>query len=679
MEPASGRRSFRMPQHKRNRQVQQPASRHRAAFFILTAAFPFLFLILTELLLRFVGYGPDISLFRTETMAGRTFYNMNPGVKSRYFSRVTFNPMTSMDFFAVHKPGETFRIFCLGGSTTAGYPYGYIGSFSTFLKQRLERIFPDREIEMVNLGLTATNSFTVLDMARELPDYEPDLVIIYDGHNEFYGALGLASNETAGRNRWLIGLYMNLVHTKTFLLLRDLYNGVLGLSPGPDVETGTMMERLARGQNIPYGSDLYHETLDAFSENLGETLEILSARDIPVIVSSQVSNLRDLRPFVSEESDLEPGQRSRFRTAYEKGLQLLIGDDPDSAVFVLRTAVAMDTLDAAASFSLARALDKSGKPHEAFLAYQRARDLDELRFRQSGDFNLAAKRITLDHHQFFADIEQVFRGASPDSLPGNNLILEHLHPNSYGYFLVARGYADVMRRNGILASASEWEKADTVVEQTLWNERWLTGVDERAALRRTEVLTSSWPFRSSAVDIPEADPADRIGIIIDEMLNGAIAWEQAHVSAAEYYEGAGDLSRTEAEYRALIAMTPLNVSPYLRLGRVYLKQLHYEPARVVLERSIAIEPTQYGYRALGAIAVDTGKPADAIPYLEGALRLSSTDHDRADYHFLLALAYGKINRIAEATAQLENVLGLDPSNERARMMLGQLRGADPLP
>ena len=47
-------------------------------------------------------------------------------------------------------------------------------------------------------AMTATNSFTTLDFARELVDCQPDLYIVYDGHNEFYGALGVASRESPG-------------------------------------------------------------------------------------------------------------------------------------------------------------------------------------------------------------------------------------------------------------------------------------------------------------------------------------------------------------------------------------------------------------------------------------------------------------------------------------------------
>src|SRR5438046_2339610 len=106
-------------------------SARRRAFMLFTLTLPWVFLFFLELTLRVARYGPNLELFTTEEIAGKTYYVMNPDVKGRYFSTVEFSPNTSPDYFRVPKPGGTFRIFCLGGSTTAGYPYGYVGSFST--------------------------------------------------------------------------------------------------------------------------------------------------------------------------------------------------------------------------------------------------------------------------------------------------------------------------------------------------------------------------------------------------------------------------------------------------------------------------------------------------------------------------------------------------------------------
>ena len=58
------------------------------------------------------------------------------------------------------------------------------------LEERLQATFPGREIEVINTALTAVNSYTLLDQADEIAGQRPDAVLIYTGHNEYYGALG---------------------------------------------------------------------------------------------------------------------------------------------------------------------------------------------------------------------------------------------------------------------------------------------------------------------------------------------------------------------------------------------------------------------------------------------------------------------------------------------------------
>jgi hypothetical protein len=67
------------------------------------------------------------------------------------------------------------------------------GGFSRFLDQRLSILYPKKKFEIVNLGIAAINSYAIMDILEDVIDQKPDLVLIYTGHNEYYGALGAAS------------------------------------------------------------------------------------------------------------------------------------------------------------------------------------------------------------------------------------------------------------------------------------------------------------------------------------------------------------------------------------------------------------------------------------------------------------------------------------------------------
>ena len=539
----------------------------RRAFIAIALAFSVVLIVLCELTLRVIRYGPDLSLFSTQTINGKTYHLMNPAVKGRYFTQVKFNPATSRDLFTVPKEPGVFRIFCLGGSTTVGYPYYFNGAFSSYLRTRLRTLFPSRSVEVINIGMTATNSFTTLDMARECLEYQPDLLIVYDGHNEFYGALGVASHEVPGGSRWLTNLYLRMVHWKTFLMLRDVVSLVSHLfGHASDEElSGTMMERLAYGTTIPYGSPTYVRGLSAFEGNLRDLRTLCMSAGVPLILTSQVSNLRDTPPFISgDPPGATPAERTAFSQLLNTGITLQLEGAFDSALAVFHHALQHDSLRAETWYRIAQCLETLRDFAGARSAYIRARDYDQLRFRTSSDFNLAIRQTADGHNVIFVDAEQIFMEHSPDSLIGNTLLFEHLHPRAKGYFLLARGFAEAMRRHALFAPPADWATADTLDEEQLWDNRVVTDLDEIVARRRTEILTSGWPFQPNARQIRPVSPDDTLGNLAERFIYGNISWEQAHVAAAELYHTRHDDADAAREYRTLSDQDPLTVFGYLR-------------------------------------------------------------------------------------------------------------------
>ena len=41
--------------------------------------------------------------------------------------------------------------------------------------------------------MSAVSSYTLLDFSDEIVDYQPDAILIYAGHNEYLGILGVGS------------------------------------------------------------------------------------------------------------------------------------------------------------------------------------------------------------------------------------------------------------------------------------------------------------------------------------------------------------------------------------------------------------------------------------------------------------------------------------------------------
>jgi tetratricopeptide (TPR) repeat protein len=652
------------------------SQKKKLIFIAVTLFLPVLLVCLLELVLRVSGYGPDLSLCTKTTVRGVDYYAMNGGVHARYFSgrffggvNLTGNP--EPEFFVMPKPVNTYRIFCLGGSTTAGYPFGVLGSFSQFLQDRLQKIFPDKNVEVIDFGITATNSFTVLDMARDAMEYQPDLIIVYDGHNEFYGALGIASRESAGRIRALGLAYMRLTHLKTFLLFNDVIDRIRSVftsSSSADF-SGTAMERLAKGRTIAYGSALYESGLEWYKENMNETARICRDHHVPVIFSSQVSNIRDLPPFVSEFSDAATAEQRRvFASEYDAGMNDMTKGDATGALVHFRAAINADSTRADARYQAARCLESTGDDENAHKGYLAARDLDQLRFRQSTDFNNAVNAMS-GTNVFVCDCESSFTKLSPHGSVGNDLILEHLHPTLYGYFLLAKAYARTMKEHGLAGSASEWNARDTVSDPMLWSGKVISPLDEAIAARRIAILTSSWPFVQGPSTRIVPMPAGPIETIAKDVVEKKITWERGMVTAAEYYASQGKVNEAESCYRSLIVHTPFTYSPYLRLGELLFGQGKEAEGSRVLKQSLEFDPSHQAYQRLGRFAYDHHQFDEAIGMLDRSKQLAGSVDERTEASLGLALTYYQKGDLNQAKAEAEYILTFNPNAEQARQLI----------
>ena len=63
----------------------------------------------------------------------------------------------------------------------------------------LEDAFPQRQVEVFNMGITAISSFGVARVVEDAMDLKPDAIVVYTGHNEIYGAYGAASLSQVGQ------------------------------------------------------------------------------------------------------------------------------------------------------------------------------------------------------------------------------------------------------------------------------------------------------------------------------------------------------------------------------------------------------------------------------------------------------------------------------------------------
>jgi tetratricopeptide (TPR) repeat protein len=468
----------------------------RRMFLIITILFPFLLLICLEIGMRIFQYGNEYDLVKKTIVNGKEYYSINPTVGKRYFDpNKYFVPQIYSGNFEVIKLSNTFRVFVLGESTPAGFPYQYNATPTRILQKQLEILYPEKNIEIINVGLTGTNSYTVLDFVDELIHYQPNAFIVYSGQNEFYGALGAASTNSIGSSRWIIRLYQTLQNIKTFKLLEKGLSSAAQFLFGSNSYSGTLMQQLASDKAIQFRSSVYVSAVEAYDKNISQVVQIAKQNDIPIILSTLVTNEGSLPPFVSlHDTSVNDQKKKENESLLESAIDLQQKKQFVQAIDRYKQIIAVDSGWAIAQFHLGKCYERIGKYDSAFIALSKARDYDGLRFRASGEVNTIIRRIASSNGISIADVESTFRAHSPNKIIGTSLLWEHVHPTFTGYVLLAKSWLEGLKTTSALPVEDKQLSQQFIPDSVLVDKLKITSLDLEIGVMTMSGLLRRWPF-----------------------------------------------------------------------------------------------------------------------------------------------------------------------------------------
>ncbi len=596
------------------------------SFYIISILLPFLILGLVELGLRAFGYAADNPVFITVPGSEEKLLVLNPDLTRRYFKGATFVPHSINDVFTKTKDPNTLRIMILGESSAAGFPFEPNGGFSRFLDQRLSILYPKKKFEIVNLGIAAINSYAIMDILEDVIEQKPDLVLIYTGHNEYYGALGAASMTSIASSPGMSRFLQSMGKLRFIRLLSSIFSG----EPEQQTSPG-LMESLAKDKLIPLNSDLYQAGVNQFEHNLNYILEELKGNNIPVVIGTLVSNLLNQPPFIAEKGG------------------------------------------AGKSFETAEKLYRDGKYDEAKIEFIKAKELDELRFRAPQSFNSIIKETAVKHGASLIEIDSVFNFVSRNGIVGNDLMTDHLHPNLEGYNLMSGLFLEGITKSGVLKEKPEVTVDPKTLDSLTMVNLPFSKLDSLISDYRLLGIKSQWPFNRSNTKIAlekMRPPQNHIDSLALQSAKGELKWDEAHIKAANWFVSQNDEIRASKEFEVLISQFHYITKFYNMYADALMQLKLYEKAKTVLLQSYAITPGAYSTKWLGILALSENKAGEGKKWL-----LESVNYDALDPQALYNLAGAFINLkdYTSAKIYLQKCLEVDPKFPGARELNSQLK------
>jgi tetratricopeptide (TPR) repeat protein len=402
----------------------------------------------------FVGFESTLPLYIDES--GARDLKTTASNRLRYFHEQTFS---------AEKKAGTYRIICLGGSTTYGRPYGDGTSFPGWLRELLPLADSDRKYEVINAGGISYASYRIAHLMDELCTYEPDLFIVYTGHNEFLEERQYREFKTSTmvppKVQWALG------HSRSYSSLRSLYERSRGsrtvdsrsILPS---EVDTILDRSVGPTSYRRDKLQRSAVVGHLAFNLARIIESARRADADIMFVKPGFNLKDFSPFKSEPTaDMSPSQIEGWETARHLGLRNRAAGNLEAAAVALERSAQIDPQNAQSHYDLGTTLLELGRFQTASKHLQLAVDEDVCPLRATSAIQEVIEATAVLRRVPLIDFPAILATANEESLGhqvlGHEWFLDHVHPTPTANRLLAFAIVEALRQKGTLPKTNtQW-------------------------------------------------------------------------------------------------------------------------------------------------------------------------------------------------------------------------------
>jgi tetratricopeptide (TPR) repeat protein len=600
----------------------------------------------------FVGFSSNIPLFVEEQRAGGQHWLVTASNKTEWFNAQRFPR---------DKPPNTVRIFSVGGSTTYGRPYTDLASFSGWLREMLPTADPSRRWEVINAGGISYASYRVAALLEELAHYEPDVFLIYTGHNEFlerrtYGSMLDAPGALTAAG----GL---LSRTRIYAAGATML-AAISHSPAPSAakpamlqpEVDTILDHSIGPTQYKRDDTLRRKILTHFRFNLSRMIDIAHSAGARVVLIAPAANLKDCSPFKSEHrAGLGEGDRQRFDALSGEARKAQSDGRLEDALAALRQAKAIDDSYAQLHYQTGQVLYAMQRYEEAKAAFARALDDDICPLRALEPIQQIVREVAARRNVPLLDFEATMEDASENGIPGKDYFLDHVHMNLNGYRLLALRLLDTLDEQGIAKISDGWNE-DALAKVTAAVESRIDKRQQGIALRNLAKVFN-WAGKH--------EESERLAIQAAELLGeDAESYALLGLRAA----ARGETQQAIANFRKALRLQPGYAEAHFNLGLQLAAQNQLDEAIAHFRRALSLKPDYaVAHGGLAEALVSKGEPAKAVPHYREAIRLQP---NYAEPRHGLGLALIRLGRKEEAIRCFQEALRINPSFARAHNSLG---------
>ncbi len=360
--------------------------------------------------------------------------------------------------FPAAKAENSFRVFVLGGSTVQGRPWSVETSFGTWLELALKAAAPDMDWDVINCGGISYASYRLVPIMRELLDYEPDLFVIYTGHNEFLEDRTYSRLKRTPKP--LIRLHELLLNLRSYQLANQSIQSRRAKRTSRAELPAEVQARLDFHDGLAsyHRDDTWREGVIAhFRHNLQTMVQTAQQADVPLVLMKPVANIKDCSPFKSQFNARLPPQARQQAEALLQQARETTWSNVETKLLLLETAAKIDPRHATLCYLTGKCYEQMGRSAEAKQWFERARDEDICPLRILEPLAQAITSTAKRHNTGYIDIEQLIEQQTEDHIAGDEWLIDHVHPTITAHKLIANALLETMAQMHLLETTPDWQ------------------------------------------------------------------------------------------------------------------------------------------------------------------------------------------------------------------------------
>ncbi len=102
-----------------------------------------------------------------------------------------------------NKPKNTLRVFAIGGSTTEQIYLDDHETWTHLLQEKLQKAYPDKQVEVINTGLSGLRAAQHLSTLKMISRFQPDMILFLVGVNDWNRQIRMALSDGFARQEYL--------------------------------------------------------------------------------------------------------------------------------------------------------------------------------------------------------------------------------------------------------------------------------------------------------------------------------------------------------------------------------------------------------------------------------------------------------------------------------------------